>query len=356
MPRLSYAQITRESSFNVLSAYRQAMDPVVRGEIYAKEISPRLDADENVFQSWPRTTREIHAMNTLGTLPSAMVSQRILELLVSKRALLDGVIANFSGETAAKGDVLTTRIVGMPTVQDFNGTASAASDTDISVTLNYFKEAKFQFTASEVVGTTRNLIGERAEANALAIGNYLADTVAALITEANFGTTNQTIQASGWDWATIASIARKLTAAGAPYGSRFGWVNAAVAEALENDSLMAFRRDSGVVDGTRWTGVRGFRSVEEFPALPANSCNLAGFFGSKSSLIVASRAVNAPPSLSGTPYEGIREVVTDPGSGLSLVRNDYYDEATWLTTTRLVILFGVAVGRADCGHTLVTAA
>jgi uncharacterized protein (UPF0335 family) len=338
---------------DVLRAYKAAGTAREKGAIYHRELSKRIASGENVFARWP-----VEATNTLGTLVNAVVSQRVLELVSSKRPQLRGAILDFSDEVKAKGDTTKTRTIGLPTAADFGGTESATADTDVTVTLDLFKQFAYVFTAAEVVGTSRNLVAERSEALAVAMGNYIVDQLAALITEANFGTSNQTIQASGWDFTTLTTIARKLNVAGVPDTYRFGWVNSTVAEALANDQLVTEYTDkSGVQNAyAAWRNIKGFTDVWEYPALPANSCNLIGYFGSRSGLIVCARVPQNPAELLGVAYDGRIEVVTDPVSGLSVVRNDYVDNNSWGVTTRLVILFGVDVGNAAVGHTLVSAA
>lgn len=340
---------------DVLRAYKAAATPRERGAIYARELSERISKGENVFGRYP-----IDAVNTLGTLANAVVSQRVLELVVSRRPQLSGVVMDFSDEVKSKDDTVKTRTIGIPTLQNFGGTVTATADTDVTVTLDLFKEVRYQFTAAEVVGTSRNLVAERSEALAVGLGNGMVDALAALISEAAFGSTatTQTIQANNYEFSTLTTIARKMNVAGVPDTYRFGWVNSTVAEALSNDGLVMeyFDRGSNTNAYAKWRNIKGFTDIWEFPALAANSMNLCGFFGSRSALIVAARVPNNPAALLGISYNGRFEVVTDPVSGLSVVRNDYVDEDTWAVSTRLVSLFGVDIGNGACGHTLVTAA
>jgi hypothetical protein len=90
-----------------------------------------------------------------------------------------------------------------------NSTASETDDTDASVVLNQLVEAKYSYTAAEVASTSRDLVVEHAEALAVAIGNSIADALAALITETNFGATaaTQTVKAAAsTDFTTLAAI------------------------------------------------------------------------------------------------------------------------------------------------------
>ena len=47
--------------------------------------------------------------------------------------------------------------------------------TDVSVTLNNFKQVRYDFTPQQYSGTNRDLIAEAAEPMAVAIANYMVD-------------------------------------------------------------------------------------------------------------------------------------------------------------------------------------
>lgn len=353
-------EITAPDTNDVLKAYLACSGPSAtrdRGALYQRELSPRFAKGENVFARLDRAA--LAASNTLGTLVNAMVSQRTLELVYSYRPMLKNVVTDFSDEVKAKGDTVKTRTVGLPTMQDFGGTVSETADADVTVTLDLMKEVKFTYAAAEIAGTSRDLVAEHAEALAVALGNGIVDAMAALITESNFSTTNkQTIKAAASvDFTTLTGIAKAMNTLGVPAMGRFCWVNADVAEALANDELMIgnFDKSPLVSAYSHWTNVKGFKDIWEFPALPANSCNLIGFFAHRNALIVSARIPNNPTTVGGGTYNGRIMQVTDPISGLSVLVDEYSDNS-WNVTSRLVSLFGVDIGNATCGHTLVSAA
>jgi hypothetical protein len=339
---------------DVLRGYLAAHSPRDKGLIYVRDISPRIAKGENVFGRYP-----VEASNTLGTLINAMVSQRTLELVTSKRPMLKGVVTDFSDEVRSKGDTVKTRTVGLPTMQDFGGTVSETADADVTVTLDLMKEVKFTYAATEIAGTARDLVTEHAQALAVGLGNGIVDAMAALLTESNFSTTNkQTIKAAAsCDFTTVTAINKAMNTLGVPDTYRFGWVNSDVAEAFVNDELIMANFDRSPIASAyaHWTNVKGFADIWEYPALPANSVNLIGFFAHRSALIVAARIPANPTTVGGGTYIGRITTVTDPISGLSVVADEYTDSA-WNVSSRLVALFGVDVGNATCGHTLVSAA
>lgn len=334
----------------------QARAPREAGDLYLRELSGRIGAGENLIRSAP-----VSASNALGTLATSMVAQRSLELVFSKRPMLRGVVTDFSDELANLNDTITTRYPGaLPTVKALNSTPSETDDTDAPVVLDQLVEAKYTYTAAEVASTSRDLVVEHAEALAVSMGNAIADSLAALITEVNFGATSatQTVKAAAAvDFSTLASINRAMNDADLPDTYRFGWVNTDVAESLENDSLLTSYLDRSPSPSAyaHWRGVRGFSDVWEFPALPANTINLIGFFALRSALIVSARLPQNPESMRPGLYRGKIVPIVDPVTGLSLLL-DQYGDTNWNVISRVVSLYGVAVGNPAAGHTLVSAA
>ncbi len=364
--------ITAESSDDVLRGYMEAArsgDHREAGLIYSRNMA-KWFADKSTedpiaryfgsvsaksSRGGIRTREAIEATNTLGTLAQALVSQRVLELVVSRRPQLNGITTDFSDELASKGDTIKTRTIGLPTVQDFGGTVSATADSDVTATLDSFKEVRYTFTAAEIVGTRRNLVAERAEALAVALGNSMVDATAALLTSAF--TAKTTKATASVDFSTLVTINSTMNNAGVPDTYRFGWVSNAVAAAFRNDTLVMSYYDRGPFTGAygHWTNLMGFADIWEYPALPANSQNLTGFFGSRSALVLAARVPRSPQELVNAPYAGTLVTVTDPVSGLSVVRNDWIAQDTWEVNARLVCLYGVARGQIAVGHCLVSA-
>lgn len=344
------AQILREDPATVLQAYHAERDSRKRGQIYAKEIAPALNKGDVLDFSRVK----LQAANSLGTLVGNIISQRTLELVVSRRPMLNGIVTDFSAEVAKLNQTVYTRAVGLPTVQNFGAAASDSADTDYPVTLDKHKQVAFTFTAAEYLATGRNLVAEHSEALALALGNYYVDTVAALITDAF--TSEVVAAAAGKSFDDIVASTKALNAAGSPDTNRFGWVNSDYAAALRNDELMIANFDKNNESGyAHWTNVQGFKDIFEYPALPGNAVNLIAFFAHRSALLLVARVAMDPATLTGAGYPGLIETVTDPVSGLSVISNQYIAQDTLAVTSRLISLFGCARGLVTSGHKNVSA-
>jgi hypothetical protein len=345
--------IEKEDTNDVLRAYLSAgRDPRKRGDIYRKELDPLLEKGERIaFERLP--TAALSAANSLGTLVGDIVSQRTLATLVSRRPQLSQVVTDFSDEQARLNQTVYTRAVGLPTVQNFGGAATDSAVTDYPVLLNQHKQVLFSFTAAEYNATGRNLVAEHSLALSTALGNHLVDAVAALITDAF--TSETTGAAADKNYGDLTTATRVLNTAGAPDFNRFMWINSGFAEALSNDEvLMDYFQGDKASAYSRWNNVKGFESITEYPAMPANGVNLIGFAFQKNALLLTSRLAINPAELVSAGYPGALNVITDPVSGLSVISNSWIDQGTLGVNTRLILLYGAGRGLVGAGHKFVT--
>jgi len=335
---------------DVFRGYISASTPRDRGWIYHKEIKPLLDKGERI--PWER--HPVEAANVLGTLVGNIIAQRILDLVVSRRPMLRNVTTDFSDQPARKGQTIYTRAVGLPQVVDFGSTtASDTADTDYTVALDQHKQVQYSFTAAEYLGTARDLVAEHAEAQAVAIGNALVDAVAALITTAYTSAITQA--PAGASFSTVTAAAKALNTAGAPDFGRYGWINSDLAEALANDQVVMEYLDGDNRSAYgRWSRIKGFEEIWEYPALPTTG-NLVGFFFQRSALLLVTRVADDPATLVGAGYPGQLQVITDPVSGLSVLSDRWVSQQTRAINMRLDVLYGVARGILNCGVRIVSA-
>ena len=333
-----------------LRGYQSAKSPVDAGHIYRREFKAILDKGERIpFERFP-----VDAANVLGTVAGNLIAQRTLDLMVSRRPVLQNVLTDFSDQQARKGQTVYTRAVGIPTINDFGTGATDTADTDYSVTLSAHKESHYAFTAAEYLSTNRNLVEEHAEALAMGLGNHLVDAVAALITDAF--TSETTGAASGKDFSALTTAAKALNVAGAPDANRAMWINGDFAEALSNDELiMEYLGGDNRSAYGHWVNIKGFAHVWEFPALPANAVNLIGFAFHRNALVLATRVADNPERLAGAGYAGVLQVITDPVTGLSVLSDRWITQATRAVNTRLDVLYGCARGAVTAGHKFVSA-
>jgi hypothetical protein len=312
-------------------------------------------------------------VNTVGTLATATIVQEALALIYTKRPVLNNISMGFLGSDgspiAKYGQAVITRTMGIPTVQNFGGTISAKADVDVSVTLNAFKEVGYTFTPQEISGTSRDLVRECADPLATALANAMVDAIAALWTIGNFptrtgadavansSTITKTTLANGWDYDHLLSVRGTLNKSGVPEGGRFYVGNSDVYGSMLTDlrivAALNNQNNGGAITSGKLPEVAGF-SLAEYPACPTTG-SLVGFAGTKDSTVYAQRVPTNPETvLPGAPFPGRIGYVTEPKTGLTVMVLEYIG-VDLTVTTKLVWMYGVAVGNANNGQLIVSA-
>jgi hypothetical protein len=310
-------------------------------------------------------------VNTLGTLATATIVQEALALVFTIRPVLKQISMGFTDQNgspiAAFNQAVITRTLGLPTVQNAGAAASARSDTDVSVTLNNFKQVRYDFTAQEYSGTNRDLVRESAMPMATAIANYIVDQVAALWTIGNFpvrtgadavanaSTITKTVKAAGWDYTHLTDVRGTLNKSGVPQFSRFYVGNSDVYGSMLTDlrivGWLNNQDNQSAIKLGRLPEVAGF-GLAEYPNLSGIAGgNLVGFAGSADSTVYAHRVPKDPREvIAGLPVPGNVGIVTEPKTGLSVMVVEYIDLSTLTVTTKLMWMNGVAVGNPNNGQ------
>ncbi len=307
--------------------------------------------------------------NSFGTLATATIVQEALALVFTKRPILNNISKGFTDKNgspiAAYGQQVITRTLAIPTVQNFGTAASFKADVDVPVTLNNFKEVSYDFAPDEYSGTNRDLVREAAEPLAVALSNSMVDAISALWTLANFptrtgaaavatgATLSKTLKGAGWDYTHLTDVRATLNKAGVPDYRRFYACNSDVYASLLTDlRIVGFLNNQSNQDAIK-TGmlpdVAGL-GLAEYPQCPTTA-NLVAFAGSPDSTVYAARVPKDPREvIPGLPVPGNMGIVTEPKTGLSVMVLEYITMSTLTVTTKLVWMYGVAVGNANNGQ------
>lgn len=296
-------------------------------------------------------------VNTLGTLAaSSVIIQEALDLVFTVRPILNEISLDLKAKAVKQGQVVKSRIFSVPAVGNFGDAAAAKVDTDVPVTIDQMKQIMHTFTFAELNQTDRELVRETALPVAIALANHMVDAVAALWLEANFA--NETVLANGWDYEHLVTVRQALQTRGTPEGMpRFYIGNAAVYSELLQDPMVVAAQNNpdnaGAIASGKLSRAAGF-GLGEYPAMP-NTNNLVGFAGTKDSVVLATRIPSDPRELlPNAPYPGILTPITHERTGLTVLLNEYIDQATLAATTRLIWAYGVGVGNANNGERIVT--
>jgi hypothetical protein len=296
--------------------------------------------------------------NVLGTLaPSSIIIQEALDLVFTVRPVLNEISLDLSQAEAKQGQAVVSRLFSIPAVGNFGDAAVERADTDVSVTISNFKQVMHTFTASEYNQTNRALVRESAMPIAVAIANHMVDAVAALWLEANYA--NETVLANGWDYEHLVDVRQAMQTRGVPEGApRFYVANATVYASLLKDPVIVSNlnnaQNGGAISSGQLPRVAGF-GLSEYPGMLTTN-SIVGFAGTKDSAVLAARLPSDPRSLvPNVPYAGTFTPITNPKTGLSVILNEYIDQATLAVTTRVLFCYGVAKGNGSNGQRIVSA-
>lgn len=287
--------------------------------------------------------------NALGTLSSSLILQEALALAVKVHPAINSVVTDFSAEPAKKSQSIITRTLAKPTVNNFNSAATDSADSDVTITLNNFKEVRYKFSIAETASTNRNLIRERAMPMAMAIGDYLASLVASQLHDSTAFTTGVVIPTlSDVSYETLTAAREALTATlEAPSGQRYAAVSPAAYTKLLNDPLCNRTQKADGEDPIA-TGqlarVAGFESVMEWQGWPSAAGGV-GAAWHKSAVCLAVRPV-ANPEEYGIKFAGNIGIVTnpDPTAPFSVLAYETINPSDLSVETVMVFLAGVAKG------------
>jgi len=352
-PGVSRIQVTRSSSSDALNAFAAETDPRKRYALYAKEIKPRLAEGDPL---------PLDAANSPGTLAGTLVTQRTLELLKITFPVLTSIGTDFSDQAARYNQTINTRIVGIPSVVDYDATNGwvdqDATMTDVNVVLNKRQGVPITFTTEDLSSTARRLFDEIAPAQAYALAKSMVDALYAVITAGNFA--NKTIvgATNAFGRGEVINVGIALNKRGNPMGAGnrklllYSDYYGALAKDNAIVTLAAFQQP-GIITAGMLPEVHGF-GVVDAPNLPTTA-NLVGFGFTRSALCLVTRVdgdyLNALPGAS----NGTSQLITDPDLGMTVQQVQFVNHQKATASQRISLLYGVAKGQANAGERLVSA-
>lgn len=355
-------------SFNLDEKRKQADE---RAALYKREVAPLMAKGETNFVQYlpaelraanPQSGTELQATNTTGTLVGTLVVQSSLELVAVQYPMLKRIWSDFSNESALYNQAVTTRYLTPPTVATYStSTGYAASNfttTDKSVTINAHQYVQSSFNANELSGTARNLFAEAAPGMAYVIGKDLVDTATALMVVGTYTNTAVTESLVNFGRSTFGNIRALNDGAGVPAFGSYVLLNPSYYTKLSEDQIISLlgvyqSNRSGIIENGVIPNIQEFEVIK-VPALPTTG-NMAGFAGTKSSVLLAARVPqDYTTALPGSNFGSV-SIITDPTSGLSVMQVMYVNHDLGTSNMRLAWMRGAAAGQVSTGRLLLSA-
>lgn len=283
--------------------------------------------------------------NTNNGVNLDVLSMTSLDVLKTEGIPLSSFTTDFTGDIMSRGETVTTRFAGLPTVKDFTAGKSAddQSTTSRTITLDTYRGVSMAFTDLERTYSPLELAELFVRP---AISQLVDDTInniLSLVTAASF--TNNVVVADGaLDADTVADLAGGLSSRKVPQAGRSLIIKPTNMASLTKDGAIHAASDgpagTGPIKEHRLPRLHGFDVKEYNGTIPTNSEGLAGIACGKQGLIIAARQVVAPKE--GTWYGNVINI-QDEASGLPIQIREYYDNAVGLCY-EFGILYGYKVG------------
>lgn len=315
------------------------------------------------------------------TLSTAQILELVMDAFKVRLPFLVSAFAtDFSNERAKLNQTVNARIAGLPTVQDYDANtgykANAAESktlmNDVPVVINRHKHVPIKLDFLDAASTVSqiNLLEESTMNCGYVLAKSMVDYCLSLVLAANFSQ-NSIFTVVNSDLDMLANIREDMNDIGANTMGRFGIVGSGVMTTLTTDSRISSSDYHGQRIGAEalghLQGIQGFANIWEYPDMPANAENLTGFFGTKESVILATRVpkdANEIAKAAGIPQIASFETLTDEDTGLTLLGIKWVEQGTFDVYCTVAVMYGAVAGSQGggagvmtdyAGHRLITA-
>jgi hypothetical protein len=278
--------------------------------------------------------------NSFDTVAVDVIAQEALTRLIQKLSFIKNIHKDFSTTSLAKGQSVITHIISELTAGDVEFDSSTASEngyiastgkdlvqSDVEVTLDKHKAVTFTLSDDERDASSIDLFNRFADVASYGLAKGIVDS---LIGSDTLGADGATIdsgnaQAGGLSMDGLIDLGAKFDSAGVPEAGR--WIVGhplAVAE-LEKEvtavTNSTFSVNSSIVEG----GVNRIRGFDIYTynggILSSASSKVGAIAGFNDSLALVTAPPSSPPNSAGADLG----YVSDPETGLTIQRRQWYD-------------------------------
>lgn len=300
--------------------------------------------------------------NTFTTLTHTVLAARAMEAFTYALTPLQAFSTNFSSEAAQKGDkikVMTTAAASaaVPFTGSYVMQGSTATGNDISIDKRYY--VSWSLSTEEIMTQPQLSLDQFAVQKGNALAKGMLQDIWSLLTEANYGNVaisnaytagaDQWVGAAtdfdtadlGYIWAACESdnwpdMPRSLVLS-IPY----------YAELFQQSDLVGTDGVGSSTDNIVKTAVirelMGF-SIYKTNCIPTLSDNTVGFAAHPDGILIANRVLLPEAGVALRPNT---QVLTDPGTGASIVLRDWFDADNDVSKRVLEVNYGYLKGNAN---------
>lgn len=306
--------------------------------------------------------------NTLGTTSTGLLAARAIQIAVTS-PLLSAFAFDYEQyapnlPSAGKGETIKAKIPSVPSVSDFGSAAADTGTTEVTITLDQWKQVQHDITAAELVAVSQAsagsteaalLLNARAQLMAGSLMRNIASTILGKVTTAN-GYTALTAAAAGdmdFDYLVDASGTLDAATRYTPDAGRFVVVNTDMFATLLKDPRVNQQYKATLANDPIKTGViedvAGFRVIKcPFLNTANTHTKLTCIFGSGDAVGWGSRHPADPTGLfAGAPTDSVNEAMVDPATGVRFLNQEWVSTKALTAGMRVSVLYGAGIGNVQ---------
>jgi hypothetical protein len=293
--------------------------------------------------------------NSFDTVAVDVIAQEALTRLIQKLEFVKNIHKNFSTTALAKGQNVVTHILTEMSAQDYDtsylNNAEDAVQTDVSIPLDQHKHVTFKLTDAERDASNIDLFNRFAEVASYGLAKGIVDH---LLGTATLGANGSNINASknidlvsgGLTMDSLIDLGAKFDADGIPESQRWLVAHPSVLADLEKEvtavTNATFNVSNSIVEGGV-NRIRGFNIYSYNGGILTSTADKIGAVaGFGDSLALVTAPPSSPPDSAGSSLN----YISDPSTGLTIQRRQWYDANTGTYAFALTLYMG-AVLTAD---------
>lgn len=298
--------------------------------------------------------------NSFDTVAVDVIAQEALTRLIQKLEFVKGIHKNFSTTALAKGQNVITHILTEMSAQDYVtsylNNAEDAVQTDVSIPLDQHKHVTFKLTDAERDSSNIDLFNRFAEVASYGLAKGIVDHLIGSATLGSNGAsiTNSTdLTGNGLTMDALIDLGAKFDADGVPESQRWLVAHPSVLADLEKEvtavTNATFNVSNSIVEGGV-NRIRGFNIYSYNGGILSTTADQVGAIaGFSDSLALVTAPPSSPPDSAGSSLN----YISDPSTGLTIQRRQWYDANTGTYAFALTLYMGAVLTAGSRAYKLI---
>lgn len=293
--------------------------------------------------------------NSFDTVAVDVIAQEALTRLIQKLEFVKNIHKDFSTTAQAKGKDVITHIINEMSASDVDtsvgylDSADSAIQNDVKITLDKHKAVTFQLTDDERDASSIDLFNRYAEVASYGLAKGIVDSLLGSDTlgagGANISSGNAL--SGGLTMDQLVDLGAKFDADGIPESQRWLVAHPQVLAELEKEvtavTNSSFSVNSSITEG----GVNRIRGFDLYSYNGGVLTNTGSQVGAVAGFTDSLALVTAPPSSPPDSAGASLNYITDPSTGLTIQRRQWYEANKGIFAFSLTLYLGTKLTAGD---------